>query len=896
MTSPEPTPPTNMMLAALWWASKDVPVLPLHYPIDGRCSCRHADCSSPAKHPIARLVETGLNSASTDPAVVRDWWVQEPYANIGIRTGEAIDLLDIDSAEGLAAFAAIVDRAGGMPTHLGVAQSGRDGFGQHIYVQPGGMRALSGGKTAPAGIDVKGRGGYAVAPPSLHISGRRYTWQTNNFDKAEILGDVDWPTFYNHLYVRPVEAPRSPRPTTQIPADAANAYGRAVLARAIGLVEFSTAGNRWQTLAVEAIPLVARGVDGGCIDRDSAVRELEDASRRIGLKPSEISRIGPLVDDMIARGIRHPIRPKDAAQQAAPTPQYETEDEARADPWEPPWPLRYPTPPFPVEVMGWMAPAVTQLANQLQTPVDLIAMMTLAAMAATVRGRIRGQVIGSWEEPLNLYLAAVLGPGETKSPALSRIVAPLRAMEDEARAVAGATIAAQQFDKDVLEERAKKLRENAVRHSGTNAHDLMNAQNEAREAAAAAAAVVVPTMPLWLAGDMTPEALVAKLAEQNGSLAHLSAEGELLDTIVGGRYSSGAPHLSALLTAHDGREPMRVHRKSAPDIEVPNPCLTLGLAVQPQVLEQMGGVDAAVRRGLAARFLFSVPASLVGHRDMTLKHRADGADSFDALLRGIDRICRTGEGFGDNGPLAGEAQAEDAGGFGDNGLAGGVSGPNPGFGRSQGFGDNGPGEHNRRSGVSGITGPSVYRSVLEASSLSLFLRYREELEPRRAETGDLSEIGPWTNKLDGQVVRLSVLIQLLRSVDPSLQLADRGPVIPETPDRVGVEAMASALVLADYLIAHAVEAHAVMGGTHNADEYDRAKHLLGWIKHNGHKEFTANDAERSLRKRVTFREQGAVHEACATLARLGWIRHMPEEPRPGRPSVRYLVHPEVHAT
>lgn len=861
MTSPEPNPPMNMMLAALWWAGKNIPVLPLTYPVDGGCSCGETGCTSVGKHPIRRLTPHGLNDATTDTAVVRDWWVQEPYANIGIRTGEAVDLLDIDSDEGMAAFGEACNRMGGQPVHLGMARSGRDGTGVHLYVAPGGMRALSGGKTAPSGIDVKGRGGYAVAPPSMHASGRRYSWITNNFDSGELAGEIAWPDFYEALVIRQQVTPRGPRPSTFIPADAAAAYGGAVLARAINLVTASTSGNRWQTLATEAIPLVARGIDGGCIDRDTGIRELEQASRMVDLDDREIRRIGPLVDDMIARGIRHPIRPREAAAAVAPPTTYDTEDEARADPWDPPWPLRYPTPPFPVEIMGWMQPAIQALAAQLQTPIDLIATMTLAAISATVRGRIRAEFIDDWQEPLNLYIAAVLGPGETKSPALSRIVAPLREMENEARAEVKERISVAQFERDMLEERAKKLRDSAVRFSG-DTYDLMNAQNEAREAARAVEQCQVPTMPLWLAGDMTPEALVSKLAEQGGALAHLSAEGELLDTIVGGRYSSGAPHLSSLLTAHDGREPVRVHRKSAPDIEVANPCLTLGLAVQPQVLEQLGGVDAAVRRGLAARFLFSVPASLVGRRNMTVQRGGGSADAFDALLRGVDRLAARHQGSGDIGPSIRGSE----GGVGEGGVGG-----------------------------SGDNGPSFSIYEFEESSSSLVTHYREALEPRRAaETGDLGEIGPWANKLDGQIIRLATVLQILHDVAPDSPNPGSKAQNPQNIGTVGVEAASAALVLADYLIAHSVEAHAIMGGTTSGAEHDRAKQLLGWIRHHGHTEFTAHDAERSLRKRVTFREQGAVHEACATLHRLGWIRFMPEEARPGRPSVRYLVHPEVH--
>src|SRR5207247_8069460 len=51
------------------------------------------------------------------------------------------------------------------------------GGGTHIYLaHPGSTVACSAGKLGP-GLDVRGGGGYVVAPPSLHISGHPYAWE-----------------------------------------------------------------------------------------------------------------------------------------------------------------------------------------------------------------------------------------------------------------------------------------------------------------------------------------------------------------------------------------------------------------------------------------------------------------------------------------------------------------------------------------------------------------------------------------------------------------------------------------------------------------------------------------------------------------------------------------------
>ena len=47
---------------------------------------------------------------------------------------------------------------------------------------------------------------------------------------------------------------------------------------------------------------------------------------------------------------------------------------------------------------------------------------------------------------------------------------------------------------------------------------------------------------------------------------------------------------------------------------IQRPCLTIGLAVQPEVLQGLAGRPGFRGRGLLARFLYSLPESLVGRR------------------------------------------------------------------------------------------------------------------------------------------------------------------------------------------------------------------------------------------------------------------------------------------
>ena len=91
-----------MMAAALDYAARGFPVIPLHHPVGSGCSCGDPECeSSRGKHP---QIATGKDhrNATTDEQQIRQLWGQSPSANIGIPTGKRTSLvvLDIDPRHG----------------------------------------------------------------------------------------------------------------------------------------------------------------------------------------------------------------------------------------------------------------------------------------------------------------------------------------------------------------------------------------------------------------------------------------------------------------------------------------------------------------------------------------------------------------------------------------------------------------------------------------------------------------------------------------------------------------------------------------------------------------------------------------------------------------------------
>ena len=114
-------------------------------------------------------------------ADARQWWRKEPNANVGIVTGRInrLVVLDVDPAKGGdQALTDLEHEHGALPKTVSVRTGGG---GQHFYFQhPGVPIPNCAGKLGP-GLDVRGEGGYVVAPPSIHLSGKPYEWGATAF-------------------------------------------------------------------------------------------------------------------------------------------------------------------------------------------------------------------------------------------------------------------------------------------------------------------------------------------------------------------------------------------------------------------------------------------------------------------------------------------------------------------------------------------------------------------------------------------------------------------------------------------------------------------------------------------------------------------------------------------
>lgn len=124
------------------------------------------------------LTTHGVHDASNDPHVVIAWWQEWPTSNVGLdvhRSGLVV--VDLDPAKGgVAAWEAVCADYTLPPYNTLRSKTGSGGM-HLLYRAPMEMIVRNSSEKLGPGIDVRGKGGYIVLPPSVHpTTGERYAW------------------------------------------------------------------------------------------------------------------------------------------------------------------------------------------------------------------------------------------------------------------------------------------------------------------------------------------------------------------------------------------------------------------------------------------------------------------------------------------------------------------------------------------------------------------------------------------------------------------------------------------------------------------------------------------------------------------------------------------------
>jgi hypothetical protein len=255
------------------------------------------------KRPLGALVPKGLRGASTDQRQILRWWGSRPEANIGLVTGAVSRLLvlDVDGDEGRASLAALEQEHGQLPRGVCV-RTPRGGEHRYFRFPQSGNVGNSAGRLGP-GLDVRGEGGYVVAPPSTNGTGAAY----------EFTGGSKWippaPGWMVDVLANGYaeEAPVAPASPPRWSSGDGTPYGLTALRRVVERVQHASEGARNDCLNSEAYGL-ARLVAGGELDEKATRAALAAAARAAGLGPVEVERT---IVSAFAKGLE---RPKSAPQ------------------------------------------------------------------------------------------------------------------------------------------------------------------------------------------------------------------------------------------------------------------------------------------------------------------------------------------------------------------------------------------------------------------------------------------------------------------------------------------------------------------------------------------------------------------------------------------------------
>lgn len=263
---------------------------------------------------------------------------------------------------------------------------------------------------------------------------------------------------------------------------------------------------------------------------------------------------------------------------------------------------------FPVEALPTkIKPYIKAVSESLQVPVDMTATFVLAILSLCVQKKYVIQVKQDWIEPLNLYTLVVARPSERKSVTLKETLKPINAYVKKENELRKPRISEYKLKKNILNGRMKTIQDGLSKNNSKTKftmQDAIDCQKEIEELEE------VKEMRLVL-DDVTPEGLIRVMKENNECVGIISAEGGIFG-MMAGRYSNNT-NIDIFLKSYSGEYYSSV-RVGSGSIELNHPLLTILLAVQPQIIKDIMGNEDFRGRGLLARFLYSIPDTMVGSR------------------------------------------------------------------------------------------------------------------------------------------------------------------------------------------------------------------------------------------------------------------------------------------
>ncbi len=280
---------------------------------------------------------------------------------------------------------------------------------------------------------------------------------------------------------------------------------------------------------------------------------------------------------------------------------------------EPMLPGSIAVPKIPAALLpSWLGAMAKAVADSTQTPESMAVMLCLSVVATVLQRQSEVAPFGEdddYTEPLALWVLVAMQSGSRKSAVINAMTAPLLRWEKLERDRLRREIARIGAARAVAKKRIEKLTKDAANADSDEARQRLRDEIAAEEEGMPAD--IWP--PKLFTGDVTAETLQTLLVKQGERMAVLTDEAGIF-LVMAGLYSGGNASLDVFLQAHAG-SPVRVDRADR-EAYLERPALSFGLALQPGVLSDVASSRRFRDSGLLARFLYAIPESNVGARDV----------------------------------------------------------------------------------------------------------------------------------------------------------------------------------------------------------------------------------------------------------------------------------------
>jgi hypothetical protein len=349
----------------------------------------------------------------------------------------------------------------------------------------------------------------------------------------------------------------------------------------------------------------------------------------------------------------------------------------------------------------WAGVFVREVSLCAQTPEAFGVMLGYSTLAACLQQRFCvSPFLDSYSESVNIWTACVMPPGARKTFVVEQLNAPLMDWERERALTMKSDIEESDTTRAVILKRIERLQADAAKESdriqrAAIINEIGKLKEEMPEEIHA---------PRLFTNDVTPERFQSLLVENGERMAVLSDEGGIFE-VMGGLYSEGRVNLDIFLKSHVGSA-VRVDRGGR-SAHLDHPLSTFGLAVQPHIIEELSHGSKRRFRGIGclARFLYCIPESNIGTRDM-MQRRVISDEVRQPYHRGVQSLLGIP-------PML----------------------------------------------VNGIEQPRTLR--LNRDALATWTAFHQALEKRQGDTGDLGSIADWSAKLPGAALRLAALAHVV---------------------------------------------------------------------------------------------------------------------------------------